>query len=155
MKCLLSIVATVLVFSQIQACSSSSEEKASCWVSFSGCACRDKLSADEVAFTGTCDENGVGKRGICCQGDTSCYCLPVSCGVRVSDGICMCGIGSPGDYSVETCDGTASTCCTQDTGYCYCEEGCQNRFANRLVDSCNITTTTATCEYGPQVTSCE
>jgi hypothetical protein len=55
-----------------------------------------------------------------------------------------------------SCTGTATTCCTSDTGYCYCEDGCGMRFGSRVVPSCDITTDTAACLSGEtQVSSCE
>src|SRR5512145_665452 len=135
MMCLRSVVIMFVVSALPLACDSSSSSdsgKGNCWESADGCACGVERPSDATAFTGTCDENGVGDRGICCKSETSCFCLPVRCGMA-SDGVCECGLGTPGAYAVATCDGTASTCCTQDTGYCYCEEGCQNRYANRVV----------------------
>jgi hypothetical protein len=139
-----------------QACDSNSDSRnGNCWQSGDSCACGNERPSDAIAFAGTCDEKGFGERGICCKSEASCFCLPVSCGIA-SDGICECGLGTPGLYAVDTCEGTASTCCTQDTGYCYCEEGCQNRYANRVVSSCNQMTSAATCgDYGSQVTSCQ
>lgn len=139
-------------------CSSSSSESdtSACWTSGSSCVCGAERPTTAVDFNGTCNESGLGDRAICCQTDSSCYCMPVTCGISAVDGVCLCGVGTLNATLVASCDGTASTCCTQDTGYCYCEDGCQDRYANRVVDSCNLATTAATCDEGEtQVSSCE
>jgi hypothetical protein len=122
-----------------------------------GCICRADPWEGETPFDGTCAVSGFGgERAICCQGDDYCRCELVRCGISAVTGLCLCGVGAILDSVVGSCDGTASTCCTQDTGYCYCEEGCQNRFANRPVGTCNAGTDTATCgTFETRVTSCE
>lgn len=121
-----------------------------------GCICRMEPADSDVEFAGTCDESGVGERGVCCQGDDYCRCEPVRCGISAINGNCACGVGLFLSSIVGSCDGTASTCCTQNTGYCYCEDGCQDRFANRTVFSCNAATETATCRDGElRVASCQ
>lgn len=78
------------------------------------------------------------------------------CGFDVDDPTCLCGLGFSHDTVVASCDGTAPTCCTQDTGYCYCEDGCELRFGNRPVTSCGPSTEAARCSSGEtQVSSCE
>lgn len=121
-----------------------------------GCACGSERSNDDVPFAGTCNETAFGERGVCCQREEYCYCEPVLCGISAVNGLCVCGIGVYFDSLVASCDGTAGTCCTQDTGYCYCEDGCDARFANRIVASCNSMTAPATCsDYEVEVPSCE
>jgi hypothetical protein len=47
-------------------------------------------------------------------------------------------------------------CCTQDTGYCYCEDGCINRFGNHSVGSCDLATAPLRCITGSmEVDGCE
>jgi hypothetical protein len=121
-----------------------------------GCICRTESREDDVKFQGTCSEGGVGDRGVCCRGDDYCRCEPVKCGISSIGGDCVCGVGVFLSSTVASCDGTAGTCCTQDTGYCYCEDGCENRFANRIVSSCNVSTSAATCGDGETpVSSCQ
>ncbi len=121
-----------------------------------GCICGAEPREDDVDFQGMCDENGVGERGVCCKRGDRCKCEPVQCGISSIGGDCLCGAGLLLDSIVGSCEGTASTCCTQDTGYCYCEDGCMNRFANRLVGSCDMSTSAATCPDGEeQVSSCQ
>lgn len=121
-----------------------------------GCSCGNARRDDDVPFVGTCDESAFDGRAICCQGDNYCRCEPVLCGISTMNGNCLCGVGAYIDSVVASCDGTAGTCCTQDTGYCYCEDGCENRFANRIVNTCNQTTSTATCSDDEvQVASCQ
>lgn len=122
-----------------------------------GCICRSEAREDDVPFEGTCAESGFGgERAICCQGEDYCRCELVQCGISAISGLCLCGVGAPLSTLVGSCDGTASTCCTQDTGYCYCEDGCESRFANRPVSSCNAATETASCAtYETPVSSCE
>lgn len=110
-----------------------------------GCVCRVEPRDSDVEFAGTCDEAGVGERGICCQGDDYCRCEPVRCGISSINGNCACGVGLFLDTLMGSCEGTAPTCCTQDTGYCYCEDGCEARFGNRLVPSCDLSTNTISC----------
>jgi hypothetical protein len=139
------------------ACSSNSDSAgANCWVSGPSnlsCSCGQERPMNAVSFKGTCNEGGVGARGLCCQGHDYCSCRPVTCGIT-GDGSCTCGI--LGVDGLASCTGTASTCCTQNTNYCYCEEGCQSRFANHLVNSCDRTTSTVTCDDDEtRVASCE
>ena len=121
------------------------------------CICFDEPRDITNPFEGTCDENAFGADpGICCRGPSACRCEPVRCGISGSTGNCLCGIGAILSSTTASCDGTASTCCTQDTGYCYCEEGCEGRFGNRLVSSCDAATDTAVCQFGDtRVPSCE
>jgi hypothetical protein len=127
-----------------------------CWKSDNGCRCGTDRPVDAVEFSGTCSEGGVGKAGICCQYDDYCQCRTVECSIDSVDGICLCGLTpNSGDVVVESCTDRAKTCCTQDTGYCYCEDGCENRFANRVVPSCDRTTTTVSCSGAPRVVSCQ
>ena len=122
-----------------------------------GCLCGVTPFPDDVPFERTCDESAFGGRPtVCCREDDVCACEPVQCGSE-ADGTCICGVGIITERRiVASCDGTASTCCTQDTGYCYCEEGCERRFGSRVVLSCNQTTDTARCSTGQtQVASCE
>ena len=122
-----------------------------------GCVCRMEPDPGDVPFAGVCNEAAFsGERTFCCRGSTYCFCEPLRCGIA-SDGVCLCGISLFDERTiVASCDGTASTCCTQDTGYCYCEEGCERRFGNRLVASCNTPTDTARCSSTEtRVTSCE
>lgn len=116
-----------------------------------GCICAENSLESEVRFEGTCSPAGVGQPAVCCEGTNTyygdyCRCEPVRCGIT-SDGLCLCGVGVWFNFirSVDSCTGTAPTCCTQDTGYCYCEEGCERRFANRVVGDCDLTTNTAVC----------
>ncbi len=121
-----------------------------------GCVCRDTRYDDDVPFPGVCDEASVGVRGLCCQGEGYCNCEAVLCGISASNGFCLCGVGVGFETLVASCDGAAGTCCTQDTGYCYCEDGCEQRFSSRIVTTCNQNTTAATCEENEiQVTSCQ
>ena len=131
-------------------------ESSVCVESGDGCSCRDERRDTDVPFGGTCNESAFGGPGLCCQGTNYCNCEPVLCGISSIDGVCLCGVGVFLDSTVASCDGTAGTCCTQDTGYCYCEDGCQDRFANRIVSSCNQDTSAATCsDTEVQVPSCE
>jgi len=135
------------------ACSSSNSDSGSaCWVLNDGCACGPDRPSNAVPFKGTCSQLGVGDTAICCRRDAHCHCYPVRCGISVG-GDCACGVGFPDQF--DSCTGTASTCCTQDTGYCYCEEGCEKRFENRVVSSCDKTTQTVTCDGDEKVSSCE
>jgi hypothetical protein len=115
--------------------------------------------ADDVPFGRTCDEAAFdGDRAICCRGGSYCFCDRVRCGISASSGLCRCGLLDVSALAsmVGSCDTMASTCCTQDTGYCYCEEGCEMRFGNRLVGSCDTSTEAATCGSSEtQVASCE
>jgi hypothetical protein len=121
-----------------------------------GCICRAQPREGDVEFQERCSEAGVGERGLCCQGDNYCRCEPVKCGISSISGMCVCGVGVFLSSTVASCDGTAGTCCTQDTGYCYCKDGCENRFANRIVTSCDMSTSAATCSDGEtQVSSCQ
>lgn len=121
-----------------------------------GCICRTEPREGDVAFNGTCDQSGVGEPSVCCKSKDSCHCEAVQCGISSIGGECLCGIGVSFDNLVDSCTGTATTCCTQDTGYCYCEDGCENRFANRVVSSCDRTTSAATCSSGEtEVSSCQ
>ena len=140
----------------IGACSSDSGG-AHCWTGGDYCVCGGERPPDAADFPGACDANAFGARALCCKGKESCECAKVLCGVG-TDGSCVCGlvVSSSSYHIVDSCTGTASTCCTQDTGYCYCEEGCQNRFANHVVSDCDAHTTTATCyDDETQVTSCQ
>ena len=110
-----------------------------------GCVCRDEPREGDVAFQGTCSAAGMGTRAICCRGSDYCKCMPVQCGISSISGNCLCGVDVFLESLVASCTGTAATCCTQDTGYCYCEDGCESRFANYLVDTCDLSTSTATC----------
>ena len=129
-----------------------------CWANGDGCVCGEERPDSAADFPGTCDENSVGDRGSCCQGSDDCYCSAIYCGIDRVDGLCLCGFPvSPETHIiVDSCTATASMCCTQDTGYCYCEDECINRFANRTVGSCDLTTSTVVCyEDEVQVASCE
>src|SRR5258708_23388229 len=146
-------VAVLVACSLAAACGSGSGS--ACWKLGRGCACGGERPTGTVDFSGTCNENGVGERGICCQAAGSCRCIPVHCGISSFSGVCLCGADPLISSTVASCTGTASTCCTQDTGYCYCEEGCQDRFENRLVTSCELTTSAATCnDSETRVSSC-
>ena len=126
---------------------------------YEGCICRLEPFSSEPPFAGTCSEAEVGDRAICCQGSDYCNCEPVLCGISNYDGNCLCGVGVAFDFSrfVASCDGTDTTCCTNDTGYCYCEDGCEARFGSRLVASCNESTAPLSCDpdYEVRVSSCE
>ena len=98
----------------------------------------------------------MGEHGLCCQGENDCRCQPVECGISSIHGDCVCGAGMYIDSFMGSCEGTASTCCTQNTGYCYCEDGCENRFESMVVSSCDRTTFTARCSAGQtQVSACQ
>lgn len=121
-----------------------------------GCICREERYPDDVPFEGTCEESSVGESALCCRGEDYCHCEPVLCGISVGTERCICGVGVAFETLVTSCDDNGQTCCTQDTGYCYCEDGCEQRFGNRVVSSCNRDTDTATCyEEETPVRSCE
>jgi hypothetical protein len=119
------------------------------------CACDDTRVYD--GGLAQCTEASVGGHGICCQGSGRCTCRPISCGISTATGDCTCGSLLPAFSGGRTsCTATASTCCTQDTHYCYCEDGCEARFGNRIVSSCDLTTDTVMCGSGEtQVASCD
>ncbi len=140
------------------ACSSSSSGSSSpaCWSEGHWCICGADRPSSAPDFAGTCNASAVGERGICCKSAKRCSCAPVRCGIDSSDGFCMCGIDPYVSRFVGSCTATATTCCTQDTGYCYCEAGCEKRFANRVVSTCELTTPTAACDSGEvEVESCQ
>lgn len=110
-----------------------------------GCICREDRYESDVPFEGTCEASSVGEPSLCCSGDGYCHCEPVLCGFSVGSGTCICGVGVAFDFLVESCDDIAQTCCTQNTGYCYCEDGCEQNFGSYLVSSCNQNTPTASC----------
>lgn len=118
------------------------------------CYCDDTTVFD--AGIAQCTPASVGEHAICCEGSGSCSCRPITCGIE-SSGNCLCGSLLPAfTGGMTSCTGTATTCCTQDTGYCYCEDGCEMRFGNRIVSSCDITSDTIVCDSGDtQVSFCE
>jgi hypothetical protein len=126
----------------------------------SECFCPMEARTGAVEFEGTCNTSAFGGRTVCCRGTSYCRCEEVLCGISAVDGACLCGIGVTLTRTVSSCTGTAPTCCTQDTGYCYCEDGCELRFGNRVVASCDLSTDTARCQvddviHETSVTSCE
>jgi hypothetical protein len=127
-----------------------------CWESDEGCECGPDRPATAVTFSGTCSATDLAEHAYCCKRDDTCVCDPVQCSVG-TDGVCLCGLSPrPGDIVVESCSDRAQTCCTQDTGYCYCEDGCEKRFANRVVATCDRATNTVDCgDYWARVDRCE
>ena len=123
-----------------------------------GCWCgEDAVASSHPKYSGTCSEAGVGGLAICCKSSTSCACHRVRCGPSSVDGTCVCGLGLGIESDQTTCAGTANDCCRTDTGYCYCENGCQNRFASYSIgSSCEMTDAILECDFGEQaVDSCE
>lgn len=128
-----------------------------CIVDGARCLCDADPREDDVPFGRRCDLSAFGAvPTVCCQRASSCYCEPVRCGIT-DDGACLCGVGIFGLRTiVDSCQGMASTCCTYDTGYCICEDGCEEQFESREVLFCDTTTDTAVCPSdSTPVPSCE
>jgi hypothetical protein len=101
----------------------------------SGCSCGDDaVASGRPSYPTRCTAAALSGNSICCKSATSCRCAPAQCGTSIS-GSCACGAFLPLYGAVNACTGTASMCCTQDTGYCYCEDGCDKRFSSHSVGS--------------------
>lgn len=70
--------------------------------------------------------------GLCCKDNASgsCDCKPIQCGLSAVGGSCVCGRDMHISNELESCSDTAAMCCYTDTGYCYCEDGCDQRFGS-------------------------
>lgn len=120
-----------------------------------GCTCGDEaVQSSKPPYPSKCSRQAIGGHSICCKGKTFCKCEMARCGT--SGGNCMCGSGISLSTDVTSCTATASMCCTQDTGYCYCEDGCNKRFASAVVGTCDVSSAPLRCDTGLQeVESCE
>lgn len=147
------------------ACSSSSSNSPSAspcrsLSSGDGCYCGDDAAqSTDPLFPSSCSRQGLGGHSICCKGAKYCQCRKAQCG-RDSATSCTCGVVDVELSSKsDSCTGTASMCCTDDTGYCYCEEGCDKRFGSRSIGTtCDLATAPLRCsaDFGEtEVDACE
>jgi hypothetical protein len=86
-----------------------------------GCVCGTAADQAMPTYPTLCSNAAVGGNAICCKSATSCSCVPAQCGYTIGNSFCACGSGIFFSSKETTCTGKASMCCTQNTGYCYCE----------------------------------